>query len=268
MMNISVLVVSVGVFWGSSSIPWNASSTLPGRAGEVVPIQIPFTAPPEAEFPDLPKATPAPEVLSEEDLKRAEALLPMLEGRQELYAIGEFVHLGKPVVPVVVKALTMPGPRVRYNAIEVLKIINDPQAIPDLLKVAMDVNEMTRIRAHALRTAVRLDAHQVLPAFQKLYQDESDTIRRTVAFESRYVKVKEVVPILIKLLGDPERFVAVTALESFWVVTRYVGKPHNWEGSTQEERKAWAKEWQEWWDANQKREKEQQQIPSENPMPS
>ena len=37
--------------------------------------------------------------------------------------MGEFVHLGEPVVPVLIKALTMPSPRIRYNAIETLSMM-------------------------------------------------------------------------------------------------------------------------------------------------
>ena len=48
--------------------------------------------------------------------------------------MGEFVHLGKPVVPVLVKALKLPGTRVRYNAILTLSMINDARAVPNLLE--------------------------------------------------------------------------------------------------------------------------------------
>src|SRR5688572_22375073 len=96
------------------------STDVTGRSdGSVRPAQMPYEAPP-------PKAQPVPDVsvpqntlpLSPEELQRAEALLPLLEGKQEFWAMGEFVHLGEPVVPVVTKALSMPGPRIRYNAIE------------------------------------------------------------------------------------------------------------------------------------------------------
>lgn len=241
----------IASWWG---IPHDALISDVQISGQVgyVPVQLPYALPPEAEFPDIPKATPAPKELSKEDLERAEAMLPLLEGRQELYAIGEFVHLGKPVVPVLVKALTMPGVRLRYNAIETLKIINDPAAIPHLLKVAVNTEEMTRVRAHALRTSVRLDAKQVLATLQMLVKDDSDTIRRTVAFESRYVKQKEVVPVVIDLLADRERYVSITALETLWVLTNYTGKPHNWEGSAPEERQQWAREIKDWWEARLK----------------
>lgn len=223
--------------------------------GKVWLIQIPYDAPPDAEFPDIPKATPAPEVLSEEELKRAEALLPLLEGRQELYVMGEFVHLGKPVVPVLVKALKMPGPRLRYNAIETLSIIKDARAVPYLLETALDPNEMTRVRERALRVAVKLDPIQSIPALKSIVNDESDTMRRAVAFLSRYVRDVETPPLLIQLLGDKERYVAVTALDSFWRLTRFSGEPHDWQGSTQEQRKLWAQEWQAWWEESLKKQK-------------
>lgn len=208
-----------------------------------------FEPPPAAEFPDIPKATPAPEVLSEEELKRAEGLLPLLEGRQELYIMGEFVHLGKPVVPVLVKALKLPGTRLRYNTIETLSMIDDPRAVPNLLEIALDLDEMTRVRERGLRVAVKLDPIQSIPALKAIVDDDSDTMRRAVAFLSRYVKDTEVPPLLIQLLSDTERYVAATALDSFWRLTRFAGEPHDWQGSTQEQRKVWALEWKEWWEA-------------------
>ena len=231
-----------------ASISLAEAGTPASRPAYLIPVQIPYNAPPEPEFPEIEQATPAPEVLSEKELKRAEALLPLLEGRQELYIIAEFVHLGKPVVPVLVKALKMPGSRLRYNAIETLKIINDPRAVPDLLDVARDGEEATRVRAHALRVAVRAAPMEVLPTLQTLVKDHADTIRRTVAFECRYVKRPESVSLLIELLADQEKYVSVTALESFWRLTRWVGPPHDWQSSTHEQRVAWAKEWKAWWD--------------------
>lgn len=231
----------------------------PTRHTFVVPVQIPYAPPPVQEYPPPLPATPAPEVLTEEDLARAEALLPLLEGRQELYAIAEFVHLGKPVVPIVIKGLTMPGVRIRYNSVETLKIINDPQAVPSLLKAASNKNDLVRIRAHALRTAVRIDPHQSLPTMQKLSDDEKDTIRRTVAFEARLIREQATGPLLIKLMGDSENFVSEAARESFWVITRYSGKPHDWASSTHEQRKAWAQEYTDWWEMNIRRLEEQKQ---------
>jgi hypothetical protein len=49
--------------------------------------------------------------LTVEETKRAEALIPLLEGAQEYWAIGEFVHLGPPAVPVLVTALNHPSRR-------------------------------------------------------------------------------------------------------------------------------------------------------------
>jgi hypothetical protein len=248
-MRVSLVWMVLGwsiLFCASTSLV--EAGTPASRPAYLIPVQIPYNAPPEPEFPEIEQATPAPEVLSEKELKRAEALLPLLEGRQELYIIAEFVHLGKPVVPVLVKALKMPGSRLRYNAIETLKIINDPRAVPDLLDVARDGEEAIRVRAHALRVAVRVAPMEVLSTLQTLVKDHADTIRRTVAFECRYVKRPESVSLLIELLTDQEKYVSVTALESFWRLTRWVGPPHDWQGSTHEQRVAWAKEWKAWWD--------------------
>ena len=81
--------------------------------------------------PDVSVA-PNTKALTPEELQRAEALLPLLEGKQEFWAMGEFVHLGESVCPVVTKALTMPGPRIRYNAIETISMIKAPGSRPCL----------------------------------------------------------------------------------------------------------------------------------------
>ncbi len=266
-----VCVVGVMVGW---VLAFGASHALAGTAGTVlapghlVPVQIPYHDPPKAEFPDIEQATPAPEVLSEAELERAEALLPLLEGRQELYVIGEFVHLGTPVVPVLVKALKMQGSRLRYNAIEAMSIINDPWAVPSLLEAASNVEDITRVRAHALRVAVRLAPLETLSTLQALVKDQHDTIRRTVAFESRHVRHPEAVSLLITLLADQERYVSVTALESFWRLTRWAGAPHDWQGSTQEQRIAWAKEWKAWWEETLRKRKAAPETPRPAPMSS
>ena len=72
----------------------------------------------------------------------------------------------------------------------------------------------------------------------------------TAAFQARYVRDKKVVPPLIDLVGDKERFVAVTAVQSLWKLTRHETEIHDWAISTQEDRIEWAQEWHEWWGAN------------------
>ena len=239
--------------------------------GYAIPIQTPrdgldYNAPPEPNFPNIPEATPAPNQLSKKELKRAEALLPLLEGRQELYIMGEFVHLGSPVVPVLVKALKMPGTRLRYNAIETLSIIEDSAAVPNLLDAALADDEVIRVRERALRVAVKLDPIQSLPALKTILSDDSDTMRRAVAYLSRFVPDIQTPPLLIQLLGDKERYVAATALDSFWELTRFAGEPHDWQGSTQEQRKKWALEWKKWWETTLKNRPDPSRQPSEKPV--
>ncbi len=202
--------------------------------------------PKQSEVPDV-SIPPSNKPLEPEEVQRAEALLPMLGGKQELWAMGEFVHLGKPVVPVLTKALTMSSPRIRYNAIETLLLIKDPSAVPALLPVAKDPNEMPRIREHALRVAVRLDPALAPPAIEVMVKDPEPAIRKVAAFEARYVRRKDMVQPLIDLLADEERFVAITAIQSLWLLTRHESEMHNWEASTKEERGEWAKEWVDWW---------------------
>lgn len=217
----------------------------------VVPAQMPFDFPPKPDtVPDtsVPRNT---KPLAPEEIQRAEALLPLLDGKQELWAMGEFVHLGKPVVPVLVKALTMPGPRLRYNAIETLLMIKDPGAVPALIETAKQPNEMARVREHALRVAVRLDASLVPPAIEFMAKDPNPTIRKAAAFEARYVRQKAVIPVLIELIPDDERFVAISALQSLWLLTRHESEMHDWDISTKQDRLEWAQEWVDWWKANQ-----------------
>ena len=210
--------------------------------------QLPYEPPPQPEYPPGKDATPPPEILSPEDQERLESLIPLLEGRQELWAIGEFVHYGKHSVPYLVKALKMPGSRGRFNAVETLSIIKDPSGIPGLLEVAMNADEESRIRSHALRVATRLDPNQVIPALEVMVKDPNSTIRNTAVFESRYVHRKEVLPIIISAIPDPEQYVSITARDSFWILTRFSGPIHDWEVSSPEDRKEWVKEWWSWWE--------------------
>ncbi len=264
-MRVSFVWVVVGwSFLCCASVSLAEIAPPPAQPAYLIPVQIPYNEPPEPEFPEVEQATPAPDVLSDKELQRAEALLPLLEGRQELYIIAEFVHLGKPVVPVLVKALKMPGSRLRYNAIETLSIIKDPQAVPDLLDVAGNDEEITRVRAHALRVAVRLAPLETLPILHALVKDPADTVRRAVAFECRHVRHLESVSLLFALLADEEKYVSITARDSLWHLTRWSGSPHDWQGSTHEERIAWAKEWQvEWEEVVKKRKAAPKKQPSE-----
>jgi HEAT repeat protein len=251
-----------------------SSAIWAGMAGAGTPVeaappwlvQVPYEAPPKVESAPnttVPRST-AP--LGPEEIKRAEALLPLLAGQQELWAMGEFVHLGAPVVPVLVQGLKMPDERLRYNAIETLLIIKDPEAVPALLDTAGRAEEMPRIREHALRAAVRLDPKQTVDALALMAKDPESTIRKAAAFEARYVRVKSVIPILIALIPDDERFVAVTAVQSLWLLTRHDSEMHDWDISTKQDRVDWAREWQEWWKANQETFQLPEPRPSRRPL--
>jgi len=249
-----VMVLAAWCVAGSLSV---CIATPPGAASHeasVLPAQvsdgqIPYgfeMPPPQQGAPDT-SIPPSNKPLGPEELKRAEALLPLLEGKQEFWAIGEFVHLGRPVVPVVIKGLTMPGTRIRYNAIETLLLIKDPSAVPALIQVAKEPQEMSRIREHALRVAVRLDPALTPLAIEAMAKDPESAIRKVAAFEARYVRQKAVVPALIGLMVDEERFVALTAIQSLWILTRHESEMHDWDVSTRQDREEWAREWIEWW---------------------
>lgn len=237
------LLVGSLVCLGSLGIAWNTAWSAP----TVWPVQMPYEAPPQSEpVPDVSVA-PNTKALTPEELQRAESLLPLLEGKQEFWAIGEFVHLGEPALPVLTKALTLPGPRIRYNAIETLSMIKAPAAAPALLEAAKSGTELPRIREHALRVAVRLDPQQAPPAIEVMAKDPNSVIRKAAAFEARYVRRKEVIQSLIDLLGDEEKFVAMSAVQSLWMLTRHETEFHDWDASNKQDRQGWSQEWIEWW---------------------
>jgi hypothetical protein len=227
------------------------------RAGQcehagMVLAQMPFEPPSKAPEP-IPEAAvpPSTKPLGAEEIQRAEALLPLLDGKQEFWAMGEFVHLGPAAVPVLTKALKLPGARVRYNAIETMSMIKDRSAVPALLETAQQPHEMPRIREHALRVAVRLDPALAPDAIETMAKDPNSSVRKAAAFESRYVRQKPVIPVLINLLTDDERFVSISAVQSLWILTRHESEMHDWDISTKEDRREWAQEWIDWWGQNQ-----------------
>ncbi|HEV8243064.1 MAG TPA: HEAT repeat domain-containing protein [Nitrospirales bacterium] len=188
--------------------------------------------------------------LTEEETKRAEALIPLLDGPQEFWAIGEFVHLGPPAVPVLGKALQHPNRRVRVNALETMSLIKDKSAMPFLNAQASNAQEVPAVREKALRVAVRLDPTNALPALQAMAKDPSDTIRNAVVHESRYVKDKAVIDLLITLLADDSTGVADGAYRTLYGFTgRHVDR-QDFVQSTKEQRMAWSREWAQWWGAN------------------
>ena len=250
-----VTVVMMGLGLGPGGPELFAQS---GLRGLTVPVQIPYEMPPQfQETAPAVSVPPNAKPLTPEELQRAESLLPMLEGKQEFWAMGEFVHLGEPSVPVLVKALTMPGPRTRYNAIETLSMLNAASAVPALIASAKDPNEIPRVREHALRVAIRLDASKTPEAIQAMATDQNSSIRKAAAFGSRYVRDKAVVPVLIGMIGDDERFVALSAVQSLWILTLHETEFHDWEASTKADRQEWMQEWTEWWSGQ----KETFQIP-------
>lgn len=220
------------------------------REAPMILAQIPYEAPPKGQ--DVPDVSVPPNTnpLNPEELKRAEALLPLLEGKQEFWAMGEFVHLGEPAIPVLVKALTMPSPRIRYNAIETLSMMKGVSGVPALLVTAQEPNEIPRVREHALRVAIRLDPAKTPDTIAVMAKDLNPSVRKAAAFESRYVREKAVIPTLIPMITDEERFVAMSALHSLWILTRHETEFHDWDTSTKQDRQAWVSEWVEWWEAN------------------
>jgi hypothetical protein len=126
-------------------------------------------------------------------------------------------------------------------------MLNAASAVPALVTAAKEPNEIPRVREHALRVAVRLDAANAVGAIEVMAKDQNSSIRKAAAFESRYVREKTVVPVLIGMIADEERFVALSAVQSLWILTRHETEFHDWETSTKQDRQEWTTEWLEWW---------------------
>ena len=224
-------------------------SAEPIGKGWVTPVQVLYEAPPKGQDLSAESVPQNTKSLTAEEAQRAEALLPLLEGAQEFWAMGEFVHLGEPSVPVLIKGLTMAGPRIRYNTIETISMLKAASAVPALVAAAKESNEIPRVREHALRVAVRLDGAKVVDAIEAMAHDQNSSIRKAAAFEARYVREKTVIPALIGMIADEERFVAFSAVQSLWILTRHESEFHDWEISTKQDRQEWAVEWLEWWNS-------------------
>ena len=186
--------------------------------------------------------------LPEAETKRAEALVPLLEGSQAFWAIGEFVHLGPPAIPVLVKALNNPSRRVRINAIEVMYLIKDKSAIQSLNALAANPEEIPAVREKALRVAIRLDPTSAMPALQTMAHDPDEAIRHTVISESRAVRDKAVIDLLIALLADDIPSVADGALQRLYGFTGRLVERQDFLQSTKAQRRAWSEDWVQWWD--------------------
>jgi HEAT repeat protein len=191
--------------------------------------------------------------LTDEETARAEAVIPLLDGPQELWAIGEFVHMGPPAVPIVAKGLQHQSRRVRHNAIEVLYLIKDKSAVSYLNEVAANRKEVEGVREKALRVAIRLDPVNAVPALQAMASDESVGIRNAVGYESRLVKDKAVIDLLITLLADNAKSVADVAHRTLWGFTGRLVERQDFLQSTKEQRVAWSKDWADWWGENRDR---------------
>ena len=93
----------------------------------------------------------------------------------------------------------------------------------------------------------RLSSETMNRAIEVMAKDQNSSIRKAAAFESRYVREKAVIPILIGTIGDEERFVALSAVQSLWILTRHESEFHDWETSSKQDRQEWTVEWSEWW---------------------
>ncbi len=205
--------------------------------------------------------------LTEDEAKRAEAAIPLLEGRQELWAIGEFVHIGPPAVPILAKGLQHASRRVRLNAIETMYLIKDKSAVPYLNAAAANAEETAAVREKALRVAIQLDPASAVPALQAMAKDRSEGIRNAVAHESRHVNDKAVIDLLIALLADDAMSVADRAHRTLWGFTGRTVERQDFAQSTKDQRVAWSQEWARWWADNRDKFRFAVERPAQRPEP-
>ncbi|HEX4967543.1 MAG TPA: HEAT repeat domain-containing protein, partial [Nitrospiraceae bacterium] len=90
------MIIVIALVVGMAQILWAE----PIGKSWIVPVQMPYEAPPKEKHLPAESVPQNTKPLTPEEMQRAEALLPLLEGPQEFWAMGEFVHLGEPAVPV------------------------------------------------------------------------------------------------------------------------------------------------------------------------
>jgi hypothetical protein len=139
------------------------------------------------------------------------------------------------------------------NTIETMSLLKDKAAVPFLNAQAANVQEVPAVREKALRVAVHLDPTSALPTLQAMAQDPSDTIRNAVANESRNVKDKSVIDLLIALLADDSAGVADGAFRTLYGFTGRMVERQDFIQSTKEQRVAWSKDWARWWAAGREK---------------
>jgi HEAT repeat protein len=136
------------------------------------------------------------------------------------------------------------------NAIEAMYLIKDTSVLPALTTLAANSGEIPAVREKALRVAIRLDPTQTLPALQAMAKDRDEAIRNTVVSQSRQIKDKAVVELLIPMLADDVPSVADGAMRTLYALTGRSVERQDFLQSTKEQRIAWSKDWAEWWEEN------------------
>lgn len=233
---------------------------LAGPSNPVWPQQpAPPTLPSYEAPPPMQEFAPAVSVpqnqapLDETGIKRARALIPLLGSAASFWAMGEFNHLGRPAIPVLREALRDKDPKVRRNAVEVLSWMPDAQAAPDLLERALDPQEVPNVRIQAFRLAAAVAPESIADALLVLTKEENSSMRMEAARAAVRVKDKRVVSAMIGLLQDEQAFVAVSAINALWTLTKHPSEDHDWAYSRQHERAEWSQEWIDWWKAEGER---------------
>ena len=241
--------------------------------------QIPqYDPPPPAQYaPGNNGVEPNTQPLTEKQITDVRALFESIKsGNGGASAMGELVFLGRPVVPLLIEGLQNESTYVKMTVMNVMQQLKDPRTVEPLVELAKKAEEETKVRTLAFQTAVKIRPEAALPALEALASSaEFSGLRTTAAVEAKKIRAKETVPVLIKLLEDEEKVVAVTAISSLGVLTKF-GDGHNWgdcyddtfedriraEDEAREKnwnlnqrcqalRKRWAKGWIDWWaDAN------------------
>lgn len=208
----------------------------------------------------------------------ATALIDALDSPQAYCAIGKLNFMGSAAVSDLIKGLSRRSPVVRSRIVTVLGMIKDPAAVPALGGLVKNYDESPSNKILAFQTVADIDRNAAVKLIAPMAADRSDSVRDVAAVNARSFRRKEMIPILIGLLTDPQLFVAGSAASSLGALTGRTAKGQDWESCVDfsggivpeepvtpstperilpsyqlpevkclETRTAWAKNWSDWW---------------------
>jgi HEAT repeat protein len=125
-------------------------------------------------------------------------------GRRSSWEVArKIADIGPEAVPPLLEALRDPSPEVRETAITALRFLEDPRAVPALIRV-LEEDPVAEVRGEAADTLGSLgDARAVEPLIGALDDARAD-VRAEVADALAYLEDRRAVPPLIRALQDPQ----------------------------------------------------------------